>query len=62
MTKRELLKMLENVGDDEKLTFVGIWTDRDGFPNDSIVGVYKVFGEHYKKVKGQCGTVWFKKA
>jgi hypothetical protein len=56
MKKAELLKMLENIGDDEELNFVVNELDRDGYPEDRIEpAVYKVVGENYKVVREQYG-------
>lgn len=58
MKKAELLKMLENVGENEELNFVVKVLDRDGYPCDMIEDeVYKVVGENYKRVKGEYGIV-----
>jgi hypothetical protein len=56
MTKAELLKMLENIGENEELHFVVQELDRDGYPEDRIEDrVYKVVGENYKRVREQYG-------
>lgn len=48
MLKKELLKMLENIGDDEKINFVSERVDKSGYPQDKIEpNVYKVVGENY---------------
>jgi hypothetical protein len=57
MTKKELLKMLENVGENEKLTFVVEALDRDGYPYDTTEKVYKVLGENVKKVRCDYGVM-----
>lgn len=53
MTKLELMKMLENVNDNEKITFVVDGHDRDGYPEDHIVNVYKVLGGEVVRVRGE---------
>ena len=56
MKKAELLKMLENIGENEELHFVAEALDRDGYPEDRIaLCVYKVVGENYKRVKEEYG-------
>jgi hypothetical protein len=55
MTKLELMKMLENVDDNAELTFVENYTDRDGFPEDCKVYVYKVLGGEVVRVRGEYG-------
>lgn len=56
MKKAELLKMLENIGENEELHFVVEARDRDGYPEDRIENrVYKVVGENYKRVREQYG-------
>lgn len=51
MKKAELLKMLENIGENEELHFVVQALDRDGYPEDRIENrVYKVVGQNYKRV------------
>lgn len=48
MLKKELLKMLENIGDDEKINFVSEKIDKAGYPQDKLEpDVYKVVGENY---------------
>lgn len=48
MTKRELLKMLENIKDNETINFVSEILDEDRYPQDKIEPkVYKVVGENY---------------
>lgn len=48
MTKRELIEMLKNIGDDEKINFVSEILDKDKYPQDQIEPkVYKVVGENY---------------
>lgn len=48
MLKKELLKMLENIGDNEKINFVSERVDKSGYPQDKIEpNVYKVVGENY---------------
>lgn len=51
MTKKELVEMLKDVGDDEELTFVKDYMDRDGFPYDVRVKIYKVIGGKTKFIK-----------
>ena len=55
MTKKELLEMLKDVNDNEKITFVGINWDRDGFDYDQRVDVYKVIGGETKTVTEKYG-------
>jgi hypothetical protein len=56
MTKAELLKMLENINENEELNFVTQELDRDGYPEDRIEDrVYKVVGKNYKVVREQYG-------
>lgn len=56
MKKAELLKMLENIGENEELHFVAEELDRDGYPEDRIaLRVYKVVGENYKRVREEYG-------
>ena len=55
MTKLELMKMLENVDDDAELTFIVDSRDRDGYPEDDKVNVYKVLGGEVVRVRGECG-------
>lgn len=51
MLKKELLKMLENIGDDEKINFVSEKLDKAGYPQDKLeLNVYKVVGEKYETV------------
>jgi hypothetical protein len=48
MTKKELLEMLENIKDDEKINFVSEKVDKAGYPQDKLEpDVYKVVGENY---------------
>ena len=48
MLKKELLKMLENIGDNEKINFVSEKIDEEGYPQDRLEpDVYKVVGENY---------------
>lgn len=62
MTKKELVEMLKNVDDNEKITFVAEYTDRDGFPYDVPAGVYKVIGGETKTVTGEYGIMRIVKA
>jgi len=56
MKKNELLKMLENIGENEELNFVAQEFNRDGYPKDVIAfQVYKVVGEKYKVVCEEYG-------
>jgi hypothetical protein len=55
MTKLELMEMLKNVDDNAELTFVIDVTDRDGFPEDNKVNVYKVLGGEVVRVRGEYG-------
>jgi hypothetical protein len=55
MTKLELMRMLENVDDNAELTFVVNGNDRDGYPEDRKVNVYKVLGGEVVKVRGEYG-------
>jgi hypothetical protein len=56
MKKAELLKMLENIGENEELHFVIQALDRDGYPEDRLEDrVYKVVGENYKVVREEYG-------
>ena len=45
--------MLENVDDNAELTFVTNRIDRDGFPEDNKVDVYKVLGGEVVRVRGE---------
>lgn len=56
MTKRELIEMLKNVDDNEEITFVENCIDRDGFPYDVPVDVYKVVGGKTKTVTEKYGV------
>ena len=48
MLKKELLKMLEGIGDDEKINFVSEKIDKAGYPQDILQpDIYKVVGENY---------------
>lgn len=50
MTKRELLEMLKNIGDDEKINFVSEKPDKEGYAQDKLEpDVYKIVGEKYVK-------------
>lgn len=55
MTKLELIKMLENVDNNAELTFVVDDRDRDGYPEDNKVNVYKVLGGEVVSVRGEYG-------
>jgi hypothetical protein len=55
MTKLELMEMLKNVDDNAELTFVVSDTDRDGYPEDRKVKVYKVLGGEVVRVRGEYG-------
>jgi hypothetical protein len=55
MTKKELLEMLKDVPDDANLTFVESSSDRDGYPFDKGVKIYKVLGGEVVTVKGNYG-------
>ena len=55
MTKLELMEMLEGVDDNAELTFVENRSDRDGYPCDVRVRVYKVLGGEVVKVRGEYG-------
>lgn len=62
MTKKELVKMLENINDNDEITFVAEHSDRDGFPYDVPAGVYKVIGGKTKTVTGEYGIMRIVKA
>ena len=55
MTKKELIEMLANIEDNEKITFVTEGRDRDGYPYDTIIDVYKVLGANIKRVPCKYG-------
>ncbi len=55
MTKLELMAMLEGIADDAEITFVESVRDRDGYPQDERVKVYKVLGGEVVSVRGECG-------
>ena len=55
MTKKELIEMLKDVNDNEEITFVTERIDRDGFPYDLPVNVYKVVGGETKTVTEKYG-------
>lgn len=57
MTKKELMKMLANIEENEELTFVVERTDRDGFPRDVKMDVYKVLGANVKIVYCEYGIM-----
>lgn len=56
MTKKELLKMLENVNDNEKVNFIIEKTDRDGYPYDTLVKVKAVCGKYRTKNENYYGV------
>lgn len=62
MTKTELIEMLKNVNDDEEITFVTEYMDRDGFPYDVSVNIYKVIGGKTKTVTEKYGITRIIKA
>ena len=62
MTKKELIEMLKNVNDNEKITFVADRIDRDGFPYDVPVRIYKVIGGETKTVTKEYGITRIVKA
>ena len=62
MTKRELMAMLAEANDDEVITFVEEARDRDGYPFDRTVEVYKVIAGDTKRVRGEYGIVRIHKA
>ena len=62
MTKKELIEMLNNVNDNEEITFVAELIDRDGFPYDVPVKVYKVIGGETKTVTEKYGITRIVKA
>lgn len=62
MTKRELIEMLKDVNDNEEITFVVERIDRDGFPYDLPVNVYKVVGGETKTVTEKYGITRIVKA
>ena len=62
MTKRELIEMLKDVDNNAQITFVAERTDRDGYPCDEPVGVYKVIGGKTKTVTGKYGITRIVKA
>ena len=51
MTKRELMAMIENFNDDDEMVFVTKTVDRDGYPEDRDVNVYKVVKKGTEKVR-----------
>ena len=55
MTKKELIEMLANIEDNEKITFVTEEKDREGYPYDATIDVYKVLGANVKKVRCEYG-------
>lgn len=57
MTKKELIEMLANIDENEQLTFVTEGRDRDGFPYDATIDVYKVLGANVKKVRCEYGII-----
>ena len=50
MTKAELMKMIENFDENEELLFVCEISDRDGWPEDIPVAVYKVVTTKAKRI------------
>lgn len=61
MTKKELIAMLNEVKDNEEITFIEERQDRDGFPYDGKVEIYKVLGGKIERVTKECGiTRWVK--
>lgn len=62
MTKRELVEMLENVNDNEEITFIADRMDRDGFPYDVPVSIYKVIGGETKTIFKEYGIMRIVKA
>lgn len=58
MTKIELMRMIENLNDNEQVQFIAEESDRDGFPYDLVItGIYKVLGENAKPVKKEYGII-----
>jgi hypothetical protein len=57
MTKKELIEMLANIEENEELTFVTEEMDREGYPYDTTVKVYKVLGANIKKVRCEYGII-----
>ena len=58
MTKMELIKMIENLNDNEEIQFIYEDFDRDGFPYDvSTKKIYKVVSANAKPVKKEYGIV-----
>ena len=55
MTKKEFIEMMKNVNDNEEITFVVERIDRDGFPYDAPVNIYKVIGGETKTVTEKYG-------
>lgn len=56
MTKIELIKALENIDDNAEILFVSERYDRDGFPEDMEVNVYKVLDKRTATWVGKdCG-------
>ena len=47
--------MLKNVDDNEELTFIKNNSDRDGYPYDTSVAIYKVLGGEVVTVRGKYG-------
>ena len=52
MTKRELMEMIKNFDDNDKVLFVTREYDRDGYPEDITRDIYKIIKEGTPK-KGQ---------
>ena len=57
MKKFELIKMLENVEDNAEITFVTQKEDRDGYPYDATVNVYKVLGGEIVRIEKDYGII-----
>ena len=55
MTKLELMEMLKNVEDNDEITFVANESDRDGYPYDASIEIYKVLGGEVVTVRGKYG-------
>lgn len=62
MTKRELMAMLADAKDDEVITFVAWGSDRDGYPYDREVDIYKVIAGDTKRVKTEYGIIRIERA
>lgn len=57
MTKKELIKMLANINENEELTFVLEKKDKDGYAYDTTEKIYKVLGAKVKKVRYDYGVM-----